>query len=432
MAQGKKVAGFTLGCKVNQYDTEAVLELFEREGYKIVNFDESADVYVINTCTVTVTGDRKSRQAVRRAVRENPKAVVAVMGCYAQVEPEEVARIPGVDVVVGTQNRSLIPELVAKVQRTRRQYQAVEGQGPWDYENLSVKGLGDRTRATVKIQDGCDRRCTYCRVPFARGPARSRAPESVLEEIATLENLGYREIVLTGVNLGTYGQEFGAKRNLRWLLEQITQSFVGRIRVSSLEPQELDDGLIEFMATTRGICHHLHMPLQSGDEQILHKMGRLYTLEEFAHFADLWRSLAPRGALTADVIVGFPGENAESFARTCAFIRKLAFSGLHIFRYSRRKGTAAARFPHQVTGAVKSERARVLEELARELQRDFWHGLVGEKFEVLLETEKDGFLTGFTDNYVQVKVPGTTSLLGQLQQVMITEVKEDQVYGQIH
>ena len=213
MVQGQRVAGFTLGCKVNQYDTEAVLDLFVQAGYQVVDFDEPADVYIINTCTVTVIGDRKSRQAVRRAVRTNPEAVIVVMGCYAQMEPEEVAQIPGVDVVVGTRHRSKIPELVAQVQRTREKYQLVGEDGDWDYEALGVRGAaGGRTRATLKVQDGCDRRCTYCRVSLARGPARSRRPDSIFEEVQLLQESGYQEIVVTGVNLGTYGKDLAQDR----------------------------------------------------------------------------------------------------------------------------------------------------------------------------------------------------------------------------
>ncbi|HHV43683.1 MAG TPA: tRNA (N(6)-L-threonylcarbamoyladenosine(37)-C(2))-methylthiotransferase MtaB [Firmicutes bacterium] len=433
MVQGQRVAGFTLGCKVNQYDTEAVLDLFVQAGYQVVDFDEPADVYIINTCTVTVIGDRKSRQAVRRAVRTNPEAVIVVMGCYAQMEPEEVAQIPGVDVVVGTRHRSKIPELVAQVQRTREKYQLVGEDGDWDYEALGVRGAaGGRTRATLKVQDGCDRRCTYCRVSLARGPARSRRPDSIFEEVQLLQESGYQEIVVTGVNLGTYGKDLAQGQDLQWLLQQITQRFSGRVRVSSLEPQELDEGLIEFMATTPRICRHLHMPLQSGDLPILRRMGRLYTPEEFARLASLWRDLVPLGGLTTDVIVGFPGEDEESFQRTYAFIERMAFSGMHIFRFSPRKGTVAASFSDQVSGAEKTARAQRLDELAQKLQEQFWQQLVGRELEVLFEEEADGYLTGLTDNYVSVKVLASPSLLGQLCRVMITGVKDGQVYGELH
>ncbi|HBQ28420.1 MAG TPA: tRNA (N(6)-L-threonylcarbamoyladenosine(37)-C(2))-methylthiotransferase MtaB, partial [Desulfotomaculum sp.] len=335
----KKVALASLGCKVNQYDATALANLFEKRGYKIVNFSEEADIYVINTCTVTHLADRKSRQLIRRAKRKNPVSLVVVTGCYAQVSPEEVKSIPEVDVVAGTYDLAQIVDLVEKHKgeapiKTKynlvRRFNCVQA-----YEELPVLSLPERTRAYVKIQEGCNNICTYCIIPYARGPLRSRQPEKVLGEVASLTQKGFKEIVLTGIHIGAYGQDLGSQINLTTLLSFLTKiPTLKRLRLSSIEPQDVNSTLIEFVATQPKICRHLHIPLQSGDNEILRSMGRRYNISEYRDLVNLIREQINGVALATDLIVGFPGETEQQFKNTYLFIQEMAFSRLHVFKYS--------------------------------------------------------------------------------------------------
>ncbi|HHW15551.1 MAG TPA: tRNA (N(6)-L-threonylcarbamoyladenosine(37)-C(2))-methylthiotransferase MtaB, partial [Firmicutes bacterium] len=384
------IAFHTLGCKVNQYDTGSVAALFREAGYEVVDFSSPADVYVVNTCTVTGLGEKKSRQMLRRARRQNPRAVVVALGCYAQTAPSEVAGIPGVDLVVGTAGRRELVRLVDEARRHRSAASVPEsdGRGPGDagggpaavaveeygrtaaFEELGTGAVVERTRATVKVQEGCRQFCSYCKVPYARGPERSRPPAAVLAEVERLVAAGFSEVVLTGIHLGSYGRDL--EDCPAWDLARLAARVAGvpglaRLRLSSVEPTDVTDELIALVRENPVLCRHFHLPLQSGDDAILRRMNRRYTTAEYARVAERIRAAVPEVAVTTDLIAGFPGETEESFARTLAFVQEMAFSRLHVFPYSRRRGTPAAAFPAQVPAPVKRARVDRLIALGREL-----------------------------------------------------------------
>jgi threonylcarbamoyladenosine tRNA methylthiotransferase MtaB len=435
----KKVALASLGCKVNQYDATALANLFEKRGYKVVNFSEKADIYIINTCTVTHLADRKSRQLIRRAKRKNPVSLVVVTGCYAQVSPEEVKNIPEVDVVAGTRNLAQLVNLVEKIYRgqpTETRYNLVCGFNcVQPYEELPVLSMTERTRAYVKIQEGCNNFCTYCIVPYARGPLRSRQPKKVLDEVTSLTQKGFKEIVLTGIHIGAYGQDLESQINLTNLLSFLTDiPSLKRLRLSSIEPQDVNPALIKFIAEQPKICRHLHIPLQSGDNEILRNMGRRYNVREFRDLVNLTRGQINEVALTTDLIVGFPGETEQQFKNTYSFVREIAFSRLHVFKYSPRPGTLAATFSNQVRETVKKERSELLISLGKELARSFALQYVGHKVKVLVEEEAGfypGYLKGFTDNYLTAIFPGSLELRGQIVKVKVKEVENNLLKGMI-
>lgn len=423
------VAFHTLGCKVNQYDTETMAAAFRRAGYRLVDFADRADVYVVNTCTVTGEGGRKSRQMVRRARRLNPEAVVVVAGCLPQTEPERVAAMPEVDLVLGTDDRRRVVEL-AELARERgltinnvKDILQVE-----EFEDLPLEGFGDKTRAVVKIQEGCEEFCSYCIIPFARGPVRSRRPESVQAEVERLAAAGFPEIVLAGTHLGAYGRDLGAGPDLAAMLEIIHQvDGIRRIRLSSVEPMDVDEGLLSTMARLPRVCQHLHLPLQSGSDRVLAQMGRRYDRGKYLDLVGLARQLMPDLGLTTDIMVGFPGETDADFRDTCDAVRQARFSRTHIFPYSPRRGTRAARFSGQVPTATKKERCQELDEIAREYSRRFIAGYVGQVVEVLVESEGGGF----TDNYIRVTFDAPDSLAGRLVPVRLTRVVGQGAAGEL-
>lgn len=419
-----RVAAHTLGCKVNQYDTEAMLTLFRRQGYDVVDFREPADVYLINTCTVTHESDRKSRQLVRRARRANPDAVVVVAGCYPQTAPGEVAGIPGVSVVLGNRDRRRVVELAEEARR--RQGAPLTSVGDIfaerEYEDLPIAGFAGRTRAALKIQEGCNEFCTYCIIPYARGRPRSRTPESVRAEAGRLLAAGYREVVLTGIHLGAYGRDLppgpgGRRPGLAGLLRLVHGvEGIARIRLSSLEPMDTGDDLLETMAELPRVCHHLHLAVQSGSDRVLERMRRRYTADGFRRLAARARELMPDLGLTTDLIAGFPGETDEDHRATLTFVEEVAFSRLHVFPYSPREGTPAARFPDRVPAEVKERRVRELIALGERLALAFHRRLVGRAVEVLVEDEapEEGVRAGYTCNYVRVRFPGGEGLARRL------------------
>ncbi len=433
-----RVALHTLGCKVNQYDGEALLDLFRRRGYRVVGFDEPADVYVINTCTVTHEGDRKSRQLIRRARRRNPDAVVVVAGCYAQVAAREVARIPGVDVVLGNADRQRVVDLVEEAR----------GGGPLlavgdvfrarGFEELSVAGLTGRTRAVVKVQEGCAEFCSYCIVPYARGRPRSRRPEEARAEVERLAAAGYREVVLAGTHLGAYGCDLepdaaGRRPGLADLLRALHGvEGIARLRLSSLEPMDADEALLRALAELPKVCPHLHLPLQSGSDRVLARMRRRYTTDRFRRLVARARELIPDLAVTTDVMAGFPGETEEDHRATLAFLEEMGFSRLHVFPYSPRAGTPAARLPDQVPAAVKERRVRELLALGRELALAAHRRLVGRTVEVLAEEEVagDGRLQGYTPDYVRARFPGGGELRNRVVPVRVRAADAEGVEGE--
>ncbi|WP_026689192.1 tRNA (N(6)-L-threonylcarbamoyladenosine(37)-C(2))-methylthiotransferase MtaB [Alteribacter aurantiacus] len=418
------VAFHTLGCKVNHYETEAIWQLFKSEGYEKTDFDQTSDVYVINTCTVTNTGDKKSRQVIRRAIRKNPEAVICVTGCYAQTSPAEIMAIPGVDIVVGTQDRH---KMIPYIEQFREEREPINGVGnimkTRVYEELDVPAFTDRTRASLKIQEGCNNFCTFCIIPWARGLLRSRKPEDVLSQARQLVDAGYKEIVLTGIHTGGYGEDFKDYSLADLLLELEKVEGLKRIRISSIEASQITDRVIEVIDQSEKIVRHLHVPLQSGSDTVLKRMRRKYTNEFFAERVGRLHKALPGLAVTTDVIVGFPGETDEEYQETYDFIRDLKFSELHVFPYSKRTGTPAARMEDQVDDNVKNDRVHRLIELSNQLAKEYASTFEDDVLEMIPEEKasEGDLLVGYTDNYMKVKVEGSEDLIGEIVKVKITK-----------
>lgn len=421
-----RVALNTLGCKVNQVETEQIKEDFMARGYQIVDFDQEADIYIVNTCTLTHTSDKKSRALLRRAVRKNPQAIVAAIGCVAQVDAGQLAAIKGVNIVVGNDRKENLPDIIEEYLQTRQQTQKIiqgpihisDGMKPVLYTNRHR-----RTRAFIKIQDGCESFCTYCIVPYARGPMRSKSPENVLMEVERLVALGYREIVLTGIHTGFYGADM-EDWNLARLLHKIFKCIKGhyRIRLSSIEALEVSDELMEIIASEPGMCRHLHIPLQSGSDHILKLMNRRYKRNDYQHLLERAAHRIPDIALTADVMVGFPGESDQDFNDTFELLRDLPIYGLHVFSFSPRTGTRAASMTPAVDERVKHRRSRLLLDLARVKQKEFIHKCTGKELEILVERESgDELYQGLSDNYIEVELPSREDKIGQFVKTTLGE-----------
>lgn len=425
MKNMRKVAFHTLGCKVNHYETEAIWQLFQAESYEKVDFKDTADVYVINTCTVTNTGDKKSRQVIRRAVRKNPDAVICVTGCYAQTSPAEIMAIPGVDIVVGTQDRH---KMLPYIEEFHQEREPINGVGnimkTRVYEELDVPAFTDRTRASLKIQEGCNNFCTFCIIPWARGLLRSRKPEDVLIQARQLVDAGYKEIVLTGIHTGGYGEDM-KDYNLAKLLEELEQvSGLKRIRISSIEASQITDEVIQVIDASHKIVRHLHVPMQSGSNTVLKRMRRKYTMEFFKERVDRLKEALPGLAVTSDVIVGFPGETEEEFQETFNSIRDIGFSELHVFPYSKRTGTPAARMDDQVEDTIKHARVRQLIELSNQQAKEYASLFEGEVLEMIPEEadkSNEDLMVGYTDNYMKVKIKLDESFIGEIVKVKITK-----------
>ena len=418
------VAFHTLGCKVNHYETEAIWQLFKENDYERVEFETNADVFIINTCTVTNTGDKKSRQVIRRAIRKNPDAVVCVTGCYAQTSPAEIMAIPGVDIVVGTQDRH---KLISYIEDYKTSRQPINGVGNImknrKYEELEVPYFTDRTRASLKIQEGCNNFCTFCIIPWARGLMRSRDPKQVVSQATTLVNSGYKEIVLTGIHTGGYGEDL-KDYNLAQLLRDLEEiENLERIRISSIEASQLTDEVIDVIDKSTKVVRHLHIPLQSGSDSVLKRMRRKYTMAHFSERLQKLHKALPGLAVTSDVIVGFPGETEEEFQETYDFIVKHQFSELHVFPYSMRTGTPAARMTDQVDEDIKNDRVHRLIELSNQLAKDYASKFDQTVLEVIPEEKgsKDDKLVGYADNYMKIEFDGDESLIGELVKVKVIE-----------
>ncbi len=418
------VAFHTLGCKVNHYETEAIWQLFKDANYERVEFETNADVFVINTCTVTNTGDKKSRQIIRRAIRQNPDAVVCVTGCYAQTSSAEIMEIPGVDIVVGTQDRHKLLDYIQQFQDER---QPINGVGNImknrTYEELEVPYFTDRTRASLKIQEGCNNFCTFCIIPWARGLMRSRDPEKVVEQATQLVNSGYKEIVLTGIHTGGYGQDL-KNYNLAQLLRDLdTIEGLERIRISSIEASQLTDEVIDVIGNSNKVVRHLHIPLQSGSDDVLKRMRRKYTMVHFSERLTKLHQALPDLAVTSDVIVGFPGESEDQFQETYDFIVNHHFSELHVFPYSPRIGTPAARMDNQIDEETKNVRVHKLISLSNQLAKEYASKFEDEVLEVIPEEmgEEPHTLVGYADNYMKVRFEGDDSLIGQIVKVKIVK-----------
>lgn len=421
----KKVAFLTLGCKVNTYESEAMLKLFHEAGYENVDFKDKADVYVINTCTVTNTGDSKSRQMIRKAIRQNPQAIVCVVGCYSQVASEEVAQIEGVGVILGTQFRNRIVEFVEEYQRSHQTVIHVEDVMTLSrFEDLDIDEFTRNTRAFLKIQDGCNNFCTYCIIPYARGRVRSRQKESVLNQAQRLVDNGYVEIVLTGIHTAGYGEDLDDYSFYELLVDLVKIKGLKRLRISSIETSQISDEIIDLIGSNEIIVDHLHVPLQAGSDATLKRMNRKYTTAEYLEKINKIRSYLPNIAFTTDVIVGFPGETDEEFEETYNFIKQVNYSELHVFPYSPRKNTPAAKMKGQVNDQIKHERANRLLQLSKELNHEFALKQIGKTLKVLFEKRDGEYLIGHAGDYLKVKVKTADNLIGEIVTIKIDKYDE--------
>lgn len=427
----KKVAFITLGCKVNTYETEGMKRLFEENGYRIVEPEQSADVYVINTCTVTHLSDRKSRQMIRRAKRINPDAIVAAVGCYAQVAPDEVSSMEGVNLVIGNNHKADIVRLVNEASNDSLISEVSERKYLKDFENLWIGSYDDRVRAILKIQDGCDQFCSYCIIPYARGSVRSRNPEDILKEAGRLSENGFSEIVLTGIHLTSYGNDTEGASLFDVIKSVNGIEGVKRIRLGSLEPMDMSSDLIKRLSTIEKLCPHFHLSLQSGCDETLKRMNRKYTVNDYMNIVNNIRNNFSYAAITTDIMVGFSGETDEEFNETCNFVERIGFSQAHIFQYSIRKGTKAAGMDNQVPSQVKERRSKILIDICERSKNKFRDMLIGKTMEVLFEDEKEGMWEGHTGNYVPVRVLSENPLTGRIYNVKLLERRKDYIFGRI-
>ena len=420
----------TLGCKVNQYETQAMEELLLAKGPTLVPFEEKADVYIINSCTVTAVSDKKSRQAVRQARRRAPEAVVALCGCYPQVSPEEAAKLDA-DLIGGSGDRQgfldLLESMAGRKEKTVTVDNALHRRA---FESLPAGGLEGRTRAMLKAEDGCTNFCAYCIIPYARGPVRSLPLDQAETEARRLAAAGYRELVLTGIELSSYGRDLPGRPSPAELIEKVCQAAPQlRVRLGSLEPRTVTEEFCQRLKALPNLCPHFHLSLQSGCDATLARMKRKYDTARFYESAALLRKHFDNPGITTDLIVGFPGETEEEFSQTLDFIRKCAFSQMHIFPCSRRQGTPAAAMPGQLSNAEKAQRAQRAAEVAGALRRSWLTGWIGKTVEVLFEEEKEGFWRGYTPQYVEVTVSGEENLHNTLRRVRLTAAGEDKIFG---
>ncbi len=430
----KKAAFYTLGCKVNQYETEAMAEMFKSSGYEITDFENYADVYVINTCTVTNMSDRKSRQIIRRAKKTNPDAIVAVTGCYAQTSPEDVKKIDGVNIVVGTKDRKNIVELTEAASADNCIDTVSDIMHTHDFEDLSIKTYQNRTRAYIKIQDGCNQFCSYCIIPYARGPVRSRPEHEVIAEIQKLADDGFSEIILTGIHVASYGKDLESCDLASLICKADKTDGIKRIRLSSIEPMTLNDDFIERIKPCSKLCHHFHLSLQSGCDETLKRMNRKYTCAEYENIVNGLRKNFADAAITTDIMVGFPGETEDEFLKTSEFVQRISFADAHIFQYSQRKGTPAAKRPDQVAPEIKEKRSKIIAEITQKSRDEFRNQFIGCELEVLFEQpyHKDNeYFEGKTSNYLTVIVPTSENLSGQIRNVTLLEMKDDVIVGKL-
>lgn len=435
MPETQKVAFHTLGCKVNQHDSAIMAALFQDAGYEVVDFNDLADVYVVNTCTVTHLSDRKSRQMIRHAARENPAATIVVCGCYAQTAKAELEALDEVDLIIGTNERHKVVEAVETFRQdhVKTAYMA-DDEELFYYEDLPHERVSGMTRAYVKIQEGCDQFCAYCAIPYARGPLRSRSEQDTIDEINMLVERGYKEVILTGIHIGAYGR--GVKDetcDLTGLCRRILdETAIERLRIGSLEGIEVTDALIEMIANDERMAKHLHLPLQSGCDRTLSAMRRPYDTELFREMMRRIRGKVPNIAITTDLMVGFPGETDEDFKESLVFCNDIAFSAMHIFKYSMRSGTPAAAMPDQIDPQIKERRAKQMADVAQKNKLDYERRFVGQTLRILVEEQtKDGLWTGHSSNYLLVTFPSENIRSGDFVDVKITSAERNRLLGEI-
>lgn len=427
----KKIVSFmTLGCKVNQYETEAMEELFKKDGYEVGTFEEFADVYVINTCTVTSMSDKKSRQIIRRAKKKNPNAIVAVVGCYSQASPDEVLGIEGVNLVMGTKDRSDIVNQINKLSQDQKASFVEDIMKVREFEELGIEETTGKTRAFIKIQEGCDRFCSYCIIPYTRGPVRSRKLENIIAEVKLLGEKGFKEVVLTGIHVASYGKDL-KDTNLIDVLTAIEElDVIERVRLSSVEPLMMTEEFVAKLKGLKKICPHFHLSLQSGCDETLKRMNRRYDTSIYRTIAKRLRENFKDVSLTTDVIVGFPGETEEEFESTRKFLEEINLYQMHIFKYSIREGTPAATMENQVNPEIKNKRSDILFEIDKKNRLEFEEKFVGRQMDVLFEKAlEDGIYEGLTKNYMRILVNSTEDLEGQIRVVEIKKINEDHLEG---
>ncbi len=427
-----RIAFTTLGCKVNQYETELLAELFAKEGYDIVESQDYADIYVVNSCTVTASGDKKTRQLLRRLKKQNPAAIAVLTGCYPQAFPEEAEKVTEADIITGTRNRRELPAIVREALAGGQRIVRIPAHERREaFESMSVTGLRGRTRAFIKIQDGCERYCSYCIIPTSRGPIRSKPLDELCEELKVLGAAGYREVVLVGINLSSYGADLGLR-----LIDAIelacTVPGIERVRLGSLEPELLTADDIARMAAQPKFCPQFHLALQSGCDKTLRAMNRHYDAAEFERITVDIRHAFENPSFTTDIMVGFAGETEQDFEESVAFAKKIGFAKMHVFSYSRRPGTAADKRPNQIPPAVKEDRSRRMLAAAAEMRKSFLLSQLGKTEEVLIETTRSplGF-EGFTKNYTPVYVDCPENLCGTIQKIRLDAVLEEHCVGSI-
>lgn len=429
----KKVAFITLGCKVNQYETNAMIQQFLQKEYEIIEPTEKADIYIINTCTVTNMSDRKSRQMLRRAKEKNKQAIVVACGCYVQVAKEEVEKIEEIDLIIGNNEKKEIVDIIEKYIKEHKKNEKIEDvMTQKQYVELGEITYTDKTRAVIKVQDGCDRFCSYCIIPYARGRVRSRNPKTVIEEIEKIAKQGIQEVVITGIHIASYGKDFKENYRLIDLLEQINQiDGIKRIRLGSIEPLLITEEFLKRLSKLEKICHQFHLSLQSGCNETLERMNRRYTIEQFKEIVQNLRKTYEDVILTTDIIVGFPQESDKEFEKTYQFLKEIKFYKMHIFKYSPRHGTKAAQMKGQINSETKDKRSQKLIKLSNKNQKEYHEKYIGKEVEVLFEEEKNGYYQGHTKNYMLSLIKSDENLENKMLKAKCIKAENDHILLEI-
>ncbi|MBN2261139.1 MAG: tRNA (N(6)-L-threonylcarbamoyladenosine(37)-C(2))-methylthiotransferase MtaB [Clostridiales bacterium] len=428
-----KVAFHTLGCKVNQYETEAMMDQFSKKGYEIVDFKEKSDIYIVNTCTVTHLSDRKSRQIIRRCKRLNPQALVVAAGCYAQIAPLELKKIEDLDLIVGNIDKNKMVELVENHPTVKNRLQVYDIYTLKKYEEMSVDDIHDKVRAFIKIQDGCNQYCSYCIIPYARGNIRSRDKKNIIDEVSLLASKGYQEIVLTGIHIASYGKEKNDIGLFELMAELQHIPGVERIRIGSLEQNIIGENFNGAVSVVPKLCPHFHLSLQSGSSSVLRRMNRKYDADEYFEKVKIIRNYFPDASITTDIIVGFPGETDEEFNETLSFVKKVQFSDVHVFKYSKRKGTKAAEMDGQVDEEIKNTRSEILIAETRKSRHSYFNKFIGKEVDVLFESHDKGKWWGHTVEYIKVEIDytGEMDLTNKIISVYLIDLSDNFMIGKL-
>lgn len=434
--QGKRAAIVTLGCKVNQYETDAMYGMLKEAGVTMVDPKEAADIYIVNTCSVTNMAERKSRQMLHRAKKKNPDVVVVAVGCYAQVGKEELSKDTNIDLIIGNNKKKdlihILEEHMGEKESAAESIEVIDIAHDQEYESLHVEQLKEHTRAYIKVQDGCNQFCSYCIIPYARGPVRSRAKDDVVREIKELAHNGFKEIILVGIHVASYGVDLGNTTLESLIMDVDKIDGVERIRLSSIEPMTLNQEFIDSIKDSKKLCHHFHISLQSGCDETLKRMNRKYTTAQFKGIVDGLREAFDDVAITTDIMVGFPDESDEEFNKTVEFVRNIKFADAHVFQYSQRRGTPAAKRPNQISPDVKEKRSKIIIAETQKTRDEFINRFIGKTMRVLFEQPaKDGLFEGKTDNYITVHAPSDIDLNDQFRNVLLERNENGIVIGKI-